>query len=229
MCFSWLYLFPIGISLNIVQISNPGEGGTAMSSAFHLAADVLSGDPLGKLVGTAFEDMASTHSDWGRQVVNLVTDGQPNCEYLDDDRYYARWFWFDNPNPDPNSAEWAQQFVLGKLDTEAALTYFNSIVPLNAGEGDEIDAEAVGDDTDVPWMRDNVVWPQPGDDTWPPAGPGWVREVADFTELAQTFKEKFQLIFNEIENCAEITGGLIRDTNPDKNQDCVTFVPSIVD
>ena len=60
---------------------------------------------------------------------------------------------------------------------------------------DEFDAEGIGITTsNHDWLRDSIVWPQPGYDTWPPPGPGWVRVVADAAEFAETICEKFQLI-----------------------------------
>jgi hypothetical protein len=65
---------------------------------------------------------------------------------------------------------------------------------------DEIDAEAVGTTSFIPWMRDEIVFPQPGTahgtgyDAWPPPGPGWVRYVDGFEEYAETLCEKFQII-----------------------------------
>ncbi|GAI43316.1 unnamed protein product, partial [marine sediment metagenome] len=62
------------------------------------------------------------------------------------------------------------------------------------GPSDEFDAEAIGIFADVSWLRDSIVWPQPGYDTWPPPGPGWVRVVADAAEFAETICDKFKLI-----------------------------------
>jgi len=61
---------------------------------------------------------------------------------------------------------------------------------------DEIDAEGVGITVaNKNWLRDYIVWPQPGYDTWPPAGPGWIRTVSNFVEFAEALDEKFELIF----------------------------------
>jgi PKD repeat protein len=84
-------------------------------------------------------------------------------------------------------------------DATAAVNARNNMIStlgFVAGE-DEIDAEAVGG-ADIIWLRDSIVWPQPGYDTWPPAGPGWVRYVATFQEFSDTVAEKFGLIFGEI-------------------------------
>ena len=178
-------------------------GGTAMDCAFRLAADVMSGDPYGYLVGTPFEGMASTHSDWKRQVVNLVTDGQPNINYIHSERYKGSWTYYENPS---------NEFALGKTYTEAALAYYESLMPINEAESDEIDAIAVGTATDIPWLRDHIVRPQPGYDNWPPTGPGWVKHVASYTEFADTIDEQFQLIFNGMTIEAELESNLPIDT-----------------
>jgi hypothetical protein len=197
------------VASSITSISQL-SGGTAMSCAFRLAADVLSGDPNFNLIETPFEGMASTHSDWPRQVVNLITDGLPNIVYIHDERYSGYY---------PGSS--SDEYGIGKADTEEALTYFLSLVPM--AELDEIDAEAVGANTDINWLKENIVRPQPGYENWPPTGPGWVRYIDDYTQLADTLKEKFQLIFQQIENCAELSSPI--DIDSQDNYACVTIIP----
>jgi len=199
------------VASSITGISQLG-GGTAMSCAFRLAADVLSGDPNEYLVGTAFENMASTHADWPRQVVNLITDGLPNIEYMHDERYNGSW---------PGSIP--EEYQIGKEDTELALEYFLSLIPID--EYDEIDAEAVGTATDVDWLKNSIVRPQPGYDDWPPTGPGWVRYIEAYDQLADTLKEKFQLLFQQIENCAELSSPI--DLDATDNQDCIAVIPHV--
>ena len=177
------------VATNIQSINQLG-GGTAMSCSFRLVADVLSGDPNGYLSGTDEEGMASIHSDWPRQVVNLVTDGQPNIIYDHPDRYGGWWAGLIEGR--------SYEYIHGKENTQEALTYFESLITIDESEGDEIDAVAVGDDTDIEWLRDYIVRPQPGYDNWPPTGPGWVRYVSDYTEFAQTIDEQFELIFSGI-------------------------------
>jgi hypothetical protein len=164
--------------MNITQLG----GATPMSCAFRLAADIMSGDKNNKLPGTPFAGMKSKNSSWPRQVVNLITDGQPNVIYDDNIRYNGIWQSGRN------------RYILGKSDTELALGYFKSLIPIEAGI-DEIDSEAVGDGTDVPWLRDHIVRPQPGIIA-PPYTPGWVVAVKNFQELADTIAEQFKLIFD---------------------------------
>ena len=63
---------------------------------------------------------------------------------------------------------------------------------------DVICAEAIGSGADVDWLRDYIVYPQPGCD-WPigdsePDCNGWVREVEDAEEFADTICEKLEAI-----------------------------------
>ena len=49
------------------------------------------------------------------------------------------------------------------------------------------------------WLRDNVIYPQPGYEAPPFAGPGWVRYVADWVEFADTMGEKFEMLVHDVE------------------------------
>lgn len=197
---------------NQIQAIPQLGGGTAISSAFRLAADVLSGDPNNYLEGTPFAGMASTHSNWPRQVINLVTDGQPNVIYNHSDRYGGYWAGLTG-----------DQYAKGKLDTEAALAYYESVRPIE--ESDEIDVEAIGDGTGQIWLKNHIVRPQPGYDNWPPTGPGWVRYVDNYTEFANTIGKQFQLIFSSITIKAEIMTSIPIDPNAANNKFSVTITP----
>ena len=61
---------------------------------------------------------------------------------------------------------------------------------------DEIDAEAIGTGANVIWLKDNIVYPQPGTIA-PPYDAGWVRVVADAQEFAESMCEKFEAIIDE--------------------------------
>lgn len=193
-----------------IQAINQLSGYTAMSCAFRLAADIMSGDPNNKLSGTPFKGMASKHSDWPRQVVNLVTDGQPNVTYNDAWRYKGI----------------LQNNKIGKVDTESALTYYESLRPIE--DDDEIDSEAVGDDTDQTWLRDHIVRPQPGYDDWPPTDSGWVRYVDNYTEFANTIGEQFKLIFNNVPSIVNVNvekvGSIPLDPNAANNKVSISII-----
>ena len=76
----------------------------------------------------------------------------------------------------------------------------NAITTLEMTEAqDEIDAEAIGAYADEDWLKDNIVFPQPGYIA-PPfnQGSGWVRVVADADEFAETICEKFVVIVTPV-------------------------------
>jgi hypothetical protein len=101
-----------------------------------------------------------------RQVINLATDGLPN-----------------------------ELLSLAPGSTGDAYDDVEMVVGWAVSEGlDELDAEAITGGADVAWLRDYVVYPQPGYEAPPFAGPGWVRYVADFQEFADTIGEKFEII-----------------------------------
>jgi uncharacterized protein YegL len=119
-------------------------GGTDLTAGFNLATTTLSGSPN-------FDPAL-------RQVVNVVTDGDPNN------------------------------------DANAVAARDNMITVLGmTTDQDEIDAEAIGSGPDINYLQYSIVYPQPGNIA-PPFVPGWVRQVANATEFAETVCEKFQQI-----------------------------------
>lgn len=85
---------------------------------------------------------------------------------------------------------------------------------------DEIDSEAVGPGADAIYLRDNIVYPQPGNIA-PPFIPGWVYPVSSYSEFSEAIGEKFTVIFSSIENCATIVGTNLMS--------CVTITPQSAD
>ena len=166
--------------------------------------------PMGAGIYLATNTMtASPNFDpTNRQVINLVSDGLPNVV----------------TGPTDLCGTSSTTYAAGKQCAEDARNYMIAQLGMTADQ-DEFDAEAVGAGTDVSWLRDNMVWPEPGYDTWPPAGPGWVRYVDDYTEFADTIAEKFVIIFQEIENVATRISSDPVDPNPDNDQDSVQIHP----
>lgn len=62
---------------------------------------------------------------------------------------------------------------------------------------DEIDAEGIGTGADINWLRDNIVYPQPGTIA-PPHTPGWVQPVVDAQEFSDSVCEKFTRIIEPV-------------------------------
>lgn len=107
-----------------------------------------------------------------KQVINLGTDGMAN------ERNY-------NATVD--------------LDGDADVDAMDDVIAARnialAGGLDEFDAEGIGiSDTYRDWLRDYVVYPQPGYIAPPFTDGGWVRVVADADEFAATICEKFEEI-----------------------------------
>jgi len=193
---------------NIIQL----RGGTAMSCGFYLAADLLAGDPYGYLVGTAWEDMASLNgTSFPRKVITVVTDGEPNI-LCNEGEYNGTW---------PGGPT---QYMEGKANTVIARDYLISTLSMTEDQ-DEFDAVAVGSEPDVPWLRDEIVWPQPGYDIWPSPGPGWVHLVSNYTEFAQTIDEQFKIIFNSVTSRVEIVASTPIDPNGANNKASVILAP----
>ncbi len=182
---------------NMDQLVNAyHQGGTPTGCAFYLGADAIV--------------KSLNYSSVDKQIVTLVTDGLPTwCCDFDYDLYIA-----DDSGYGCNeygSSEFARDYM---VDT------------LNLNEDfDEIDAIAIGDDLDVPWLRDDIVWPQPGNDTWPPSDPGWVRQVADEFEFANTIDEIFDLLFSGINTQVHYYSSTTIDLNDNNNYAKIIILP----
>jgi hypothetical protein len=144
-----------------------------------------------------------------RQVINIVTDGQPNISW--DSNYFGYYVGT------AQGKVWAAQFrnyTINLLGMTSDGVSFNM---------DEIDIEAVGTDVDLSWLQNSIAFPQPGYYGWPPAKPGWVRHVDSYTEFAQTIHEKFIIVMRHITNCASLTGVTPADTNSANDESCITI------
>jgi hypothetical protein len=72
-----------------------------------------------------------------------------------------------------------------------------TLLGMDMDDKDEIDAEAIGSGPDINWLRDNIVYPQPGTIAPPypqPGTSGWVHAVADAQEFSDSMCEKFERI-----------------------------------
>jgi hypothetical protein len=120
-------------------------------------------------VSLAWLDMAGSTNfvASGRQVINLATDGVPNIA-------------------------WACTTCAGYTgDPATDVTAARNLAV--AGGLDELDGEGIGASLNINYMRDSIVWPQPGTIA-PPFTPGWVQPVADATAFANAMANKFQQI-----------------------------------
>jgi len=124
--------------------------------------------PLAAGINLATTTLDQTNHLYDRQIINIVTDGLPNV---------------------PGGQASAKTAAVNAINNMVSTLGFDS------GE-DEIDAEGIGiTASNLEWLRSSIVWPQPGYDTWPPVGPGWVRAVKDFEEFSDSIAEKFDILF----------------------------------
>jgi flagellin-like protein len=206
---------------DILTISQLG-GGTAMSCAFRLAADVLSGDPNSFLVGTSEAGMASPNAHWGRQAVILITDGMPNIIYDHNQRYTGTWAGLIDGEQ--------YEFIHGKSNSENARNYLLNLLNMNESI-DEINSLAVGvggmyGAPDVNWLNSSIVWPNPyiWDITIPNSfsGPGWVSNIESFQEFGFAINEMFTALFS-IHNTVNFVSSTTYDPNPGNHKATVTI------
>jgi uncharacterized repeat protein (TIGR01451 family) len=151
-----------------------------------------------------------------RQVINLVTDGISNCEWIPG-AYTGTW-------KDPSIYGYGP----GKASAEEARTYLLNELEMTEDQ-DEFDIEAIGSEPDIAWLLDNIAWPQPGYDNWPPTGPGWVRQISDYIEFADTIDELFEnyYLIGGATSTAEIVSSTPMDPNPANNKTCITITPKL--
>ncbi len=131
-----------------------------------------------------------------RQVINLVTDGLPNCGWNPDDNDDYTGTVLGTSSSD---------YIQGKGFSVDARNFLINKLNLDSDQ-DEIDSLAVGvTNENVEWLRANIVWPEPGYDNWPPTGSGWVHNIADFSDFSQALNEQFEILFSSIIIDAEVT------------------------
>ena len=151
----------IGMTIrNLPQL----RGYTPMGSGIYLTADTL------------LTSQVLNSSD--RQVICLVTDGQPNCNC--DPKTYTGQFVNDN-------------YVTGRITAEQGRDYLINTLHLTSAQ-DQFDVIAIGRDTNTPWLKNKIVWPEPGNYA-PPYHQGWVRNVSSWQEFSEAINEMFGEIF----------------------------------
>ena len=142
-------------------------GSTPMACGIRLAAKTLSESP-------------NFNPDI-KQAINLVSDGEPNC-------------MCDNPWNSYNCGQEPTNFYWGRVSAEDARDYLISTLSMTSDQ-DEFDAEFIGTaGASSNWLRDSIVWPQPGYMAPPFGEGGWVRVVPDAQTFADTVCEKIEVI-----------------------------------
>ena len=169
-------------------------GYTPMGCGIYLTADTV--------VNSLFFDSSK------RQVICMVTDGQPNCSC--------------------NPSTYTGRFVnctVGKTVAEEGRNYLIDILNLSAGQ-DQFSIIAVGDDTNTPWLKNNIAWPEPGNYA-PPYQPGWIRNVSSWQEFSESVREILLDLFGfSINNYVKIiTVTPFNDPNPENNEVIMILKP----
>jgi Domain of unknown function DUF11/von Willebrand factor type A domain len=176
---------------NTIQNLRQLGGYTPMGCGIYLAADTLN------------RSLIFNSSD--RQVICLVTDGQPNCS-VDPKTYIGR---FVNCTVGRAAAEQARNYLINTLHLNSSSDEFNSI--------------AVGRETNTPWLKNKIVWPEPGKYA-PPYIRGWVHNVSSWQEFYQSIYEIFRELFSfSLHNNAKIIAK-IPSTDPNLKNDEVTII-----
>ena len=181
-----------------------GKGRTPMAAGIYLAAYTLASSKN-------FDGFTSDN----RQIINIVTDGNPNViskpgelcgKFFENDDYYEE----------------------GKKSAKNATDYLLSTLSMTEAQ-DEIDVVAVDTCGELPldiiWLKDKIAWPQPGYTSWPPQGSGWVHKVESWQEFVESIDEQFKLLFsNRITSNMKITFATLRDPNEENNQVSITIM-----
>jgi len=183
-CYTRVEVSPINVTeTNKNNIANQlrtliqGESYTPMAAGIYHTVDVLMNSP--------------NFSPDTRKVILLVSDGLPNCRVDEGDH---NGYDCGTSNSD---------YTVGKSHTEHARDFLLSLLGMN-DEVDEFDCFAVGtigEELDIEWLNESIVWPEPGY-IGPPfdQGSGWVTHVNTWDEFSERLELVFQSFFSEISN-----------------------------
>jgi hypothetical protein len=183
----------LSISSTIGNLRQLG-GYTPMGCGIYLSADTL--------VKSQFFNSSL------RQVICMVTDGQPNCS-VDPKTYTGRYV----------------NCTIGRAAAEQGRNYSLDLLNMTFDQ-DQFSVVAVGQDTNTPWLKNNIVWPQPGNYA-PPYNPGWVRNVSSWQQFSESICEILRNLFGlTINNYVKIVAVTpFNDPNPENNEVIIILTP----
>ena len=143
------------------------------------------------------------------QKIILITDGKPDC------------FWISGAYNGVHA-----NYLYGKSSAEDAREYLINKLELNEDNYDEFDVIAVGSDPDIDWIKNYIVWPQPGY-LAPPynQGPGFVIHVQSWSDFEDAIEEIFGLLFTGINNRVYLYDAFTLDITPYNNNDVIVLEP----
>jgi len=183
----------LSISYTIGNLRQLG-GYTPMACGIYLSADTI--------------NKSQFFNTSKRQVICMVTDGQPNCS-CDPKTYTGRFI----------------NCTVGRATAEQGRNYLISLLNLTPGQ-DQFSTIAVGQDTNTPWLKNSIVWPGPGNYA-PPYNPGWVRNVSSWQQFAESIREILMNLFGfTINNYVKIIAVTpFNDPNPENNEVIIILTP----
>ena len=145
-----------------------------------------------------------------KQVILLVTDGEPNCEWI----------------PGGYTASY-QGETKGKISAEEARTYLIDTLEMDENN-DEFDCIAVleGGNPDVDWMNSSMAWPEPSYFAPPfDSGNGWVTSVDIWQDFSDRINDIFELIFSSIVSSVVLADSTTLDLNDLNDQATIIITP----
>jgi hypothetical protein len=188
--------------------NTPYPGGySPISSAIRMTTDQLYNSDL--------------YSDDKRQIILVVTSGNPDC------------IW-DDSTSDGYGAVYSNNIPLVHQDTINAAEYLNSTIDFNLND-DELNAITVAKTVKLRnsiFMNESIVIPKPGniyDINNPIVEPGWVFEVEPGKEeFQEALNLILKLLFNSIAIEVEIIDSTTIDLNTGNDNDFVSVLPIFV-
>jgi uncharacterized protein YegL len=183
----------------IITNLKQGKGGTPMAAGIYRATDIMRNS----------KNFDSTK----RQIITLVTDGKPTY-YSNTDEYGGHGDGAVTDRIDLTTTENARNYTLTHLKM--------------TGDKDEFDSLAVGSEPDVNWLKNEIVWPQPGTiANIPPYTPGWVKTIATWNEFEKAISEIFQVEFTRINDTVSVFAINVEDPNHSNDIANVTIYPQL--
>ncbi|MDH7507491.1 MAG: VWA domain-containing protein [Candidatus Thermoplasmatota archaeon] len=143
-----------------------------------------------------------------RQIICMVTDGQPNCS-VDPKTYTGK---FVNCTVGRTTSEEGRDYLINKLNLTPSQDQFSVI--------------AVGDDANTLWLKNKIVWPEPGNYA-PPYIPGWVRNVSSWQEFSECVYEILMNLFGlNMDSYVKIIAVTpFTDPHPENNEIVIILKP----
>ncbi len=129
---------------------------------------------------------------------------------------------YDDFEQDHWNQNWSN---FGKFDSEEQIQYLLDLLDMQE-EDDEIDSLAIGPGPDKYWIKNKIVWPQPGYEA-PPfnSGSGWLSHIDSFDEFEYATSEMFRIQFSKIKSIVKLNTMDTRDPYSDNDEYTIEIIP----